>query len=86
MNQPTLDFSRPAFPPQLTPQSQRLLARLMIAPITNAEMRDDLRLLSYTRRLYEVKRAVGPDRTIIKKHIGNGIFEYRLVNNELCEN
>lgn len=79
MNQPTFDFSRPASPPQLTPQSQRLLARLMIAPITNAEMRDDLRLLSYTRRLYEVKRAVAPYRTIAKKHLGHGIFEYRLV-------
>jgi hypothetical protein len=55
MNQPSLDFSRPS----LTPQSQRLLERLKLGEITNVQMRDELRLLSYTRRLFEVKKAVG---------------------------
>lgn len=74
MNQPALDFNRPS----LTPQSQRLFERLLSGPITNCEMRDQLRLLSYTRRIFEVKKAIEPDRTIAKRHIGNGVFEYRL--------
>jgi hypothetical protein len=73
MQQSTLNFDRPV----LTPQSQRLLERLQIAPITNAEMRDSLRLLSYTRRIYEVRQAVAP-RTIVKRYLGNGVFEYSL--------
>lgn len=67
MNQPSLDFSRPS----LTPQSQRLLERLKLGEITNVEMRDELKLLSYTRRLFEVKKHVEPEKTIIKRHIEN---------------
>jgi len=67
MNQTALDFSRPS----LTPQSQRLLERLKMGEITNVEMRDELKLLSYTRRLFEVKKHVEPEKTIIKRHIEN---------------
>jgi hypothetical protein len=74
MNQIALNFSKPS----LTPQSQRLLDRLMLSPITNAEMRDELRLLSYTRRIYEVKKAIEPDKTISKKHLGHGIYQYSI--------
>lgn len=73
MNQPSLDFSRPS----LTPQSQRLLERLKLGPITNCDMRDQLSLLSYTKRLSEVRRAVHP-KEIIKRHLGNGVYEYSL--------
>jgi hypothetical protein len=75
MNQTALDFSRPS----LTPQSQRLLDRLKMGEITNVQMRDELRLLSYTRRLYEVKKHVEPDKTIVKRHIENGIYSYKLI-------
>jgi hypothetical protein len=74
MNQPFFDFSRPS----LTPQSQRLLERLKLGEITNVQMRDELQLLSYTRRLYEVKRHVEPEKTIVKRHIENGIYSYKL--------
>jgi hypothetical protein len=73
MNQPSLDFSTPS----LTPQSQRLLDRLKMGPITNCDMRDQLSLLSYTKRLSEVRRAVHP-KEIVKRHLGNGVYEYRL--------
>jgi hypothetical protein len=72
--QTALNFDRPA----LTPQSQRLLDRLQSGPITNAEMRDELRLLSYTRRIFEVKKFVEPTRTIEKKYLHDGIFQYSL--------
>jgi hypothetical protein len=72
--QTQLNFDKPA----LTPQSQRLLDRLILSPITNAEMRDELRLLSYTRRIFEVRQAVAP-RAIVKRHLGNGVFEYKLI-------
>lgn len=74
MNQPSLDFSRPS----LTPQSQRLLDRLELGPITNCDMRDQLALLSYTKRLSEVRRAVRP-KEIIKRHLGNGVYEYSII-------
>ena len=73
MNQTALDFSRPS----LTPQSQRLLDRLKLGPITNCDMRDQLSLLSYTKRLSEVRRAVHP-KEIIKRHLGNGVYQYEL--------
>jgi hypothetical protein len=61
--------------PKLTPQSQRLLDRLSIAPITNAQMRDELRLLSYTRRLSDLRDA---GIKIKKSYIGDGLFLYSL--------
>ena len=63
---------------KLTPQAQRLKDRMLAGPITNVEMRDDLRLLSYTRRLFEVKKNVEPEMTVVKKYIGKGIFEYSI--------
>jgi hypothetical protein len=62
-------------PPKLTPQSKRLLDRLMIAPLTNAQMRDELRLLSYTRRLSDLREA---GYHIKKEYIGDGLFRYSL--------
>lgn len=67
-----------SFNSKLTPQAQRLKDRMLTGPITNVEMRDDLRLLSYTRRLFEVKKNVEPEMTVVKKYIGNGIFQYSL--------
>jgi hypothetical protein len=65
MIQTALDFTEP----KLSPQSKRLLDRLMIAPLTNAEMRDELRLLSYTRRLSDLREA---GYHIKKEYIGDG--------------
>lgn len=71
VEQGQLNFDRPT----LTPQSQRLLDRLMISPITNAEMRDSLRLLSYTRRLSDLREQ---GIRIKKEYIKDGIFKYSL--------
>jgi hypothetical protein len=68
-------------PSTLTPQAQRLYERLLESPITNAEMRDELRLLSYTRRLSDIREAIKPDKTIVKRHLGHGVFEYSLKGN-----
>jgi hypothetical protein len=77
MNQTTLDFAAP----KLAPQSQRLYERLLLKPITNHEMRDELKLLSYTRRIFEVRKAIGPEKTIRKMHMGKGVYEYRIEAN-----
>jgi hypothetical protein len=76
MNQTALDFSRPS----LTPQSQRLLDRLELGPITNDQIRDELRLLEYRRRKFEVKQYIEPDRTIVKRFLGKGRVEYSINN------
>ena len=73
-NQTALVFDRPA----LTPQAQKLLNRLEMGPITNAAIRDELRLLEYRRRKFEVKKFVEPERTIVKKFLGKGIVEYSI--------
>ena len=73
MEQIELNFQKPT----LTPQSKRLLDRLMVAPLTNAEMRDELRLLSYTRRLSDLRDA---GYTIKKEYVGNGLFKYSIIN------
>jgi hypothetical protein len=72
MDQPSLNFN----PVKLTPQAQRLYERLLIAPITNAAIRDELRLLSYTRRLSDIRQILPNNKKIEKKWLGNGIFEY----------
>ena len=72
MTQAELNFN----PPKLTPQAQRLLDRLSICPLTNAEMRDELRLLSYTRRLSDLRDA---GYTIKKEYIGEGLFRYSIL-------
>jgi hypothetical protein len=62
--------------PKLTPQAQKLLNRLEQGPITNVYIRDELRLLEYRRRKFEVKKYLEPERTIEKRFLGNGIVEY----------
>ena len=64
----------------LTPQAQKLLNRLEQGPITNVYIRDELRLLEYRRRKFEVKKHIEPDRTIVKKLLGKGIVEYSIKN------
>lgn len=75
MNQTEIRFNVPS----LTPQAQKLLNRLEIGPITNAAIRDELRLLEYRRRKFEVKKHIEPDRTIVKKFLGKGLVEYKLI-------
>jgi hypothetical protein len=74
MEQTAIDFSVP----HLTPQAQRLLNRLEEGPITNVYIRDELRLLEYRRRKFEVKKHIEPDRTIVKRFLGKGIVEYSI--------
>jgi hypothetical protein len=66
-----LDFTQP----KLTPQSQRLYEALRQSPLTNAEMRDKLRLLSYTRRLSDLREA---GIRITKQYLRDGLFLYSI--------
>lgn len=60
-------------------QDYRLYERLTRGAISNAEMRDELRLLSYTRRLSDLREKLHPlGWTISKQHAGNGVFVYSL--------
>ena len=83
MTQQTLNFTAPR-PDELFPgdnQDRRLYLRLLEGAITNAEMRDQLKLLSYTRRLSDLRERLAPHgMTITKKHLGNGVFSYSLTN------
>lgn len=72
MNQPALDFSAP----KMSPQCQKLYDRLRLGPITNAAIRDELRLLEYRRRFKDLRDKYGIG--ITKEPIGNGVYEYRL--------
>lgn len=72
MTQAELNFN----PPKLSPQCQKLYDRLCKGSITNAEMRDELRLLCYTKRVSELRRILNNE--IPKKSLGNGLFEYSL--------
>ncbi len=62
-------------------QNRRLYERLRhyVGGITNVEMRDELDLLSYTRRLSDIREKLAPlGATIGKKHLGHGVFNYFL--------
>ena len=70
MEQTTLTFS-----PRLSPQCQRLYDRLRQGPITNAEIRDDLRLLEYRRRFADLReKGIKTE----KQSMGKGIYLYKL--------
>ena len=81
MTQTDLNFSLPSLA-ELFPtdcQDRRLYQRLLEGGITNAEMRDELRLLSYTRRLSDLREKLKPHGYTINKYWrGNGVFIYRL--------
>jgi len=81
MEQTSMNFK----PSTLTPQAQKLLNRLEQGPITNVYIRDELRLLEYRRRKFEVKKHIEPDRTIVKKFLGKGIVEYSIVASFNCK-
>jgi hypothetical protein len=74
MEQTTLNLKTPS----LTPQAQKLLNRLEEGPITNVYIRDELRLLEYRRRKFEVKKHIEPERTVVKRFLGKGIVEYSI--------
>jgi len=71
MEQSTLNFN-----PKMSPQCQKLYDRLKVGPITNAQIRDDLRLLEYRRRFADMREKYGIKTE--KKSLGNGVFEYSL--------
>jgi len=74
MEQTTLNYN----PVKLTPQAQKLYERLLVAPITNAAIRDELRLLEYRRRLSDIREILPNNQRIEKKWLGNGVFEYSI--------
>ena len=82
MNQPELDFRPLPRPEEIFPtdcQDRRLFERMILGPVSNAQMRDELRLLSYTRRLSDIREKLYPHGLTIKKeHHGNGVFVYSL--------
>ena len=51
MMQSSLNFN----PPHLSPQCQKLYDRLKMGPITNAAIRDELRILEYRRRFADLR-------------------------------
>ena len=63
--------------PKLSPQCQKLYDRLLRGPITNAAIRDELRLIHYSRRFTDLKVAGIYWK---KEYRGHGIFEYFLIN------
>jgi hypothetical protein len=65
-------------PPKLSPQCQKLYDRLLLGPITTDAIRDELRLIHYSRRFTDLKQA-----GIIwdKRYVGNNLYEYRLKKN-----
>ena len=72
MEQTALNFT----PKPMSPQCQKLYDRLKMGPITNAQIRDDLRLLEYRRRFADMREKYGIQTE--KKSLGNGVFEYSL--------
>ena len=83
LEQAAFNFQAPR-PDEIFPgdnQDRRLYQRLLEGAITNAEMRDQLRLLSYTRRLSDLRERLAPHgMTITKKHLGDGVFQYSLTH------
>ena len=73
MNQLAIDFTAP----KLSPQCQKLYDRLKMGPITNAAIRDELRLLEYRRRFCDLR-----EKGIMtkKRPLGHGLYEYSLDN------
>jgi len=59
-------------------QDYRLYERLLAAPITNAQIIDDLRIFSYTRRLSDLReKGINIKTTRIKK----SLFQYEIERN-----
>lgn len=73
IEQTALDFTAP----KLSPQCQKLYDRLKMGPITNAAIRDELRLLEYRRRFCDLR-----EKGIMtkKRPLGHGLYEYSLDN------
>lgn len=71
MEQSSLDFN----PVKLSPQCQKLYDRLKLGSITNAQIRDELRLLEYRRRFCDLHEKGIATK---KRSLGNGLYEYSL--------
>lgn len=78
MEQPTLDFNPEFNGKKMSPQCQKLYDRLLEGPITNASIRDDLRLLEYRRRFKDLRDIYGIP--IKKERLGKGLNLYSLDN------
>jgi hypothetical protein len=63
-------------PKPMSPQCQKLYDRLLQGPITNAEIRDELRLLEYRRRFKDLKDFHGIQTE--RKSLGKGVNLYSL--------
>jgi hypothetical protein len=80
-----MEFNPPPSPDELfnNPRSQnyRLYDRLLVGPVTNEEIssRDGLHLLSYARRISEVRRKLRPLNWDIKAYrVTGSLFAYQL--------
>ncbi|MDD4092962.1 MAG: hypothetical protein PHQ63_10395 [Smithellaceae bacterium] len=82
MMQASINFNPIPRPEEIFPaqnQDRRLYERMLLGPVSNAQMRDELRLLSYTRRLSDIREKITQHGlTIRKEHQGNGVFVYSL--------
>jgi hypothetical protein len=81
MTQTTLTFNKPQ-PHELFKkgsQDFRIYERLLVAPLTNAEIIDELRVFSYTRRISDLREKLKPYLMDVKAtRIREGLFEYKL--------
>jgi hypothetical protein len=81
MNQTAINFNKPQ-PHELFKagtQDERLYSRLLVAPITNAEIVDELRIFSYTRRVSDLREKLKPYLMDVKaERVRNGLFIYTL--------
>ena len=82
MMQASINFNPIPRPEEIFPaqnQDRRLYERMLLGPVSNAQMRDELRLLSYTRRLSDIREKITQHGfTIRKEYQGNGVFVYSL--------
>lgn len=77
MEQTTLDFTT-----HISPKAQLIYDRLMLGPITSGQIRDELGLLEYRRRITEIRRALPEDQEIIKTFLPNRVTKWEIVTSK----
>ncbi len=82
MEQQTFNYNPPPRPHELFKsgsQDYRLYERLLVAPVTNSEIIDKLRIFSYTRRISDLREKLKPYLLDIKANrIKDSLFEYEI--------
>ena len=79
MMQTALNFELPK-KKIMSRQCQKLYDRLLLGPVLNTELRDDIGLLEYRRRFKDLRDFYGIDTKWVR--VGKGVNEYKLKNEE----